>query len=264
MNKLDQYLDLIVKKDCLEFLKNIPSDSFDLIIADPPYNLGKDFGNGQEWNNFNKWLEWSKNWIIECKRVLKPTGALFVYGIHHYICYIQVYLYEIGMKYRRQIIWYYENSFSTYTNSPRAMYESILWFSKSENYTYHTIREPYKSKERLKSKIIKNGKIWIPNPDGRHGGDVWKIPVLAGKRFEKEKVAHPTQKPLDLCKKIIRHFSNKNDVIYIPFAGSGSECLASLELNRKFIGTEINEKYLKIARKRLAKNLMYYSNSLPK
>ncbi|MFC2090798.1 DNA-methyltransferase, partial [Bacteroidota bacterium] len=130
-------------------------------------------------------------------------------------------------------------------------YEPILWFSKTDKYTYHQIREPYKSQERLKSKIVKNGKVWTPNPDGKHSGDVWNIPVLAGKRFEKEKVDHPTQKPMMLCDRIVKHFSNPDDHILVPFCGSGSECVSAKQNGRHYISYEINDSYIQIAQDRL-------------
>ncbi len=249
---MDFELNRIYQEDTILFSQKIPDNSIDLIIADPPYNLNKDFGNGSDkWDSTKDWFDWSKKWIKEFKRVLKPTGSLFIYGIHHYMCYIQYYLYEIKMKYRRQIIWHYENGFSTYKNGPAATYEPILWFSKTNKFTYSTIREPYKSQERIKHKITKNGKIWTPNPEGKHAGDVWKIPTLAGKRFKKEKVNHPTQKPLALSDRIVTHFSNENDLVYIPFAGSGSECISCKKYNRTYIATEINPTYIDIANKRL-------------
>ncbi|MCX6751080.1 MAG: site-specific DNA-methyltransferase, partial [Candidatus Pacearchaeota archaeon] len=118
-------------------------------------------------------------------------------------------------------------------------------------YTYHLIREPYESKERLKYKIIKNGKEWRPNPNGKLAGDVWYIPVLAGRRFKSERVAHPTQKPLAICDRIIKHFSNKGDLVLIPFAGSGSECVSAKNNHRNFIGFELNPIYISLANKRL-------------
>ncbi len=191
-------LNKIYLKDCVEFMRNIEDDSIDLIIADPPYNLNKKFGNNSDrWKRVEDWFDWSKMWIDQCIRILAHTGSIFIYGIHHYICYIHCYLYEKNMKYRRQFIWHYENGFSTYRNSPSAMYEPILWFSKSNKYTYLPIHEPYKSEKRLKNKIIKNGKVWRPNPAGKHAGDVWNIPTLAGNRFKNERVDHPTQKPLE-------------------------------------------------------------------
>ena len=238
--------------DCIEGMKRIASDSIDLIIADPPYNLNKNFG---QWNELEKkpiWLSWSKEWIDEAIRTLKPGGNIFIYGIHTHICWIQCHLFEKGLNYRRQIIWNYENGFSGYTKTLSAHYEPLLWFSKGETFTYHVIREPYKSVDRLKHKIIKNGKEWKPNPEGKMAGDVWCFPVLAGKRFSAEKVKHPTQKPLSISSRIVDHFSNPGDTVLIPFAGSGSECVACKLSNRNFIGFELNPEYVKIAKGRLS------------
>jgi len=239
-------------RDCIVGMRELPDECADLIIADPPYNLNKDFGEWNEKKRKKEWLPWSKKWLNEVKRLIKKEGNIFVYGIHHHLCWLQCYLYEIGLNYRRQIIWHYENGFAGYSKRTlSAQYEPILWFSKGSNYTYNPIREPYKSKERLKYKITKDGKIWKPNPEGRLAGDVWKFPTLAGRRFSEEKVDHPTQKPLSVSLRIIKHFSKKNDLVIIPFAGSGTECLAALMENRKFIGFELNKKYISLAKKRL-------------
>lgn len=152
-----------------------------------------------------------------------------------------------------QIIWHYENGFAGYRRSLNATYEPLLWFSKSNNYIYHDIREPYKSQERLKHKIIKNGKVWQPNPDGRMVGDIWDFPTLAGRRFKDEKVNHPTQKPLSISRRIIKHFSNENDLVVIPFSGSGSECVAAVLENRNYLGFELNPEYIAIANERIDK-----------
>jgi len=245
-------LNKIAVGDCIEGMSNLPDGSVDLVVADPPYNLNKDFGIWKEEEMAEEWLDWSKRWINEAVRVLRDGGNIFVYGIHHHLCWIQCHMYDIGLDYRRQVIWHYENGFAGYSKrSLAAQYEPVLWFSKGKNYTYNAIREPYKSKERLKYKIIKNGKVWKPNPEGRLGGDVWKFPVLAGKRFEKEKVDHPTQKPLSISRRIIKHFSNTGDIVLIPFAGSGSECLACLMEDRKFVAYELNPDYVHLAEKRI-------------
>lgn len=244
-------LNKIYLEDCTRFMQKLDADSVHLIIADPPYNLKKNFGNKSDhWKDVHSWMDWSKEWIDECVRVLHPEGSIFIYGIHHYLCYIQCYLYEKDLKYRRQIIWYYENGFSGY-KTLNAFYEPLLWFTKTDKFTFHEIREPYKSQKRLKNKITKNGKVWTPNPNGRLAGDVWNFPTLAGKRFAGEKTPHPTQKPLALCDRLVRHFSNSNDLVFIPFAGSGSECVSCKSNNRNFFATEINPEYIEIANERL-------------
>lgn len=257
-------LNKIYLQDCITFMRELEPASVDLIIADPPYNLNKDFGNKSDvWDNVEDWLNWSKQWIDESIRILKPTGSIFIYGIHHYQCFVQCYLYEKRMKYRRQIIWHYENGFSGY-KTLNAFYEPLLWFSKTDNFTFHTIREPYKSQERLKNKIFKNGKEWIPNPEGRLAGDIWSFPTLAGRRFKAEKADHPTQKPLAICDRIVNHFSNPNDLVFIPFSGSGSECVSCQNNNRNFLATEINPYYIEIANDRLASTLFYDKITEPK
>lgn len=245
-------INTIVNGDCIAGMKGLPDNCIDLIVADPPYNLNKDFGEWKESAKKHEWLDWSKRWLDECNRVLRPGGSIFVYGIHHHICWIQCHLYELGLQYRRQIIWYYENGFAGYTKSLAAHYEPLLWFSKGKDFTYHPIREPYKSTERLKHKITKNGKVWEPHPDGRLAGDVWRFPVLAGRRFRDEKVDHPTQKPLSISSRIVRHFSNPGELVLIPFAGSGSECVAAKSAGRNFLGFELNPDYIAIAQSRLS------------
>ena len=206
--------------DATEFLRRLPDSYADLIIADPPYSLSKDreFGEGAFFNNRDEWLAWCKQWLTEAKRILTPTGNLFVYAIHHNACFLQTY----------------------------------MWFANQSNSTFHVIREPYKSEERLRHAITKNGKVWTPHPDGRQAGDVWRFPTLAGRRFAEERTEHPTQKPLSLSCRIVKHFSNPGEIVVVPFVGSGSECVAAVQSGRKFVGTEINATFVEIARARIA------------
>ncbi|MDG0027788.1 site-specific DNA-methyltransferase [Trinickia sp. Y13] len=244
--------DCIIIGDCIDGMNALPEGSVDLIVADPPYNLGKDFGIWKETEREKDWIEWTHAWLAAAERVLRPGGAIFVYGIHRHLCWVQCELYRLGLTYRRQIIWSYENGFAGYTKSLAAHYEPLLWFSKGDSYTYHPIREPYKSTERLKHKVTKNGKSWTPNPEGRMAGDIWRFPVLAGRRFAPEKVNHPTQKPIPLSLRIVRHFSNPGELVLVPFVGSGSECLASRMAGRRYLGFELNSAYAEIAEDRIA------------
>ena len=242
----------IIVGDCIEGMNAMPADRFNLIIADPPYNLNKDFGIWKECEKRGEWKEWAREWLSAAYRVLSNQGNIFVYGIHHHQCWIQCIMYELGFVYRRQLIWYYENGFAGYgKRSLNACYEPVLWFSKSRKYIFHELREPYKSQERLKHKITKNGKVWTPNPGGRMVGDVWQFPVLAGRRFRDEKVDHPTQKPLSISRRMVKHFSNPGDTVLVPFVGSGSECVAATMEHRGYIGFELNPDYVLIARDRV-------------
>ena len=243
----------IIEGDVVDVLKTIDSNSFNLIIADPPYNIGKDFGVNRIFTDIDVWREWCQTWLKECVRILSDQGSIFVYGFHKYICYLQIDLLELDMNYGRMFIWYYENGFSGNTRAPASHYEPLLWFTKNSEYIYNPIREPYKSKERLKYKVIKDGKSWTPNPEGRLAGDVWSFPTLSGKRFENERTVHPTQKPLSISQRIVKHFSNQHDKVLVPFAGSGTECLASFIENREYLGIELNPEYIKIAEERMRK-----------
>jgi DNA modification methylase len=238
--------------DCLEVLRRLPDGCADLVIADPPYNLGPSFGNSHEWSRSDDWLPWCREWLTECRRALTGDGSIFVYGIHHYVGLVQSLLYDLGLRYRRMIIWHYENGWSRSTQTLATHYEPILWFSKSDEFTYHQIREPYKSVERLKHPVRKGDVVWTPHPDGRLAGDVWRFPTLAGRRFRDERVDHPTQKPLSLTDRIVEHFSDPGDLVVIPFVGSGTECVSAARLGRRFFGCEINEEYVRLARRRLA------------
>ncbi|MBK1659860.1 DNA-methyltransferase [Paracraurococcus ruber] len=243
----------IILGDCIEGMSRLDAGSFNLIVADPPYNLNKDFGLWKETERKTEWREWTLKWLQKANRLLSDEGNIFVYGIHHHMCWVQCMMYELGLVYRRQIIWNYENGFAGYgKRSLNATYEPLLWFSKTDQYIYSPIREPYKSQERLKHKITKNGKVWEPNPEGRMAGDIWSFPTLAGRRFRDEKVKHPTQKPLSISRRIIKHFSNPGDTVLVPFAGSGSECVAAVMEKRGFVGFELNPDYVQLARDRVA------------
>jgi DNA modification methylase len=244
-------VDEVVLGDCIAELNKLPDASAQLIIADPPYNIGPAFGIEKEYIRSHDWIPWMHEWLAEAERILAPGGSIFVYGIHHYIGFVQVELYNLGLEYRRMIIWNYENGWSRSTRTLATHYEPLLWFSKGSNFTYHAIREPYKSTDRLKHAITKNGKVWTPHPDGRMAGDVWKFPVLAGRRFAKERTEHPTQKPLGLTDRIVTHFSNQGDLVVVPFAGSGTECVSAVRNGRHYWGCEIKPEYVDLARERL-------------
>ena len=100
----DFQTDSIVVGDCIGGMDSMVPESVDLIIADPPYNLGKDFGVWKESDRETEWIEWTHKWLASAERVLRPGGAIFVYGIHKHLCWVQCELYRLGLTYRRQII----------------------------------------------------------------------------------------------------------------------------------------------------------------
>lgn len=242
----------------------------DLVLTDPPYNLNKDFGNNSDKLSLDEFLYVTQRRIELCRDLLNDTGSILWFGIHHYIGYIQVIMYQCGLSYRRMNIWYYENGFSRVTTAPLTQYEPFLWFSKShKKWTYNVddVRIPYKSTERLKNPVYyKNSKgerlKWEPNPLGAMRGDVWEFPTLAGKLYKDEKTQHPTQKPEALITELIKAYCPKNKngcydgVILDPFHGSGTLGVCCEKLNKqghhiRWIGIELEKKWCDIATERL-------------
>lgn len=243
---------------------------FDLILTDPPYNLKKDFGNESDNLSKEEFLEVNKKRIQLCNKLLETSGSLIWFGIHRYIGYLQVMMYDSGLFYRGMNIWYYENGFSRSKKTPATQYEPFLWFSKSDKkwvYNADDVRVPYKSKERLKNPVYYkdakgNRKVWEPNPKGALRGDIWEFPTLSGKNAKKERTEHPTQKPEKLIMELIRAFCPKNDegfyegTILDPFHGSGTLGVCCERLNKeghniKWIGFEIEDKWVEISNKRI-------------
>lgn len=244
--------------------------AFDLILTDPPYNLNKDFGNGSDSLSFDEFIRLSRKRIENCSRLLSSSGSILWFGIHHYIGFQQVMMYEAGLYYRRMNIWRYQNGFSRSKKSPRGEYEPFLWFSKSpKDWTFNAddVRVPYKSAERLRNPVwYKDGqgrrRQWIPNPNGAMRGDVWEYPTLSGKNYAKERTEHPTQKPESLIVEMIKAFCPKNNdgfyegTILDPFLGSGTTMVACERLNQqghniRCVGIELEQKWVSIAEKRL-------------
>lgn len=242
---------------------------YDLILTDPPYNVGKDFGNNTDSLPLDVFLSEMKSRIYKLKELLTDEGSIIWFGIHDYICYIQVFMYEAGLSYRRLNIWHYENGFSRSKKEPATHYEPFLWFSKSaKNWCYNVdeVRVPYKSTERLKSPVKYkdskgNEKIWIPSEKGSMRGDVWDFPTLAGKAFKEERTEHPTQKPESLITELIKAFcpmkeGKFNGSILDPFHGSGTLGVCCEKLNKQghhiiWTGIEVEKRWCDVAINRL-------------
>lgn len=246
--------------DCIKGLKKIPNESVSIIICDPPYNIGKDFGNKSDKQSLATYLRWCKLWIKECLRILRKDGSLYIYGFSEILAHIQV----ICLKniHIRWLIWHYTNKVSPKSQFWQRSHESILCCSKVKNPNFNRdlVREPYTaSYEKLNGKLRKNTSgrfgnkttVYNVNDLGALPRDVIKIPALSGSFGKKERVLHPTQKPLALCEKLIKATLSTDNLLIVPFAGSGSECVASKNLNVPFVGFEINKNYAVLAKSRL-------------
>lgn len=254
----------IIHGDTLVVLPTLQDESAQIIIADPPYNIGKDFGNKSDKQPMEEYLQWSEKWIKECLRILKPNGTMFIYGFSEILALILAKVpYDIN---RRWIIWHYTNKNVASLNFWQRSHESILVLWKKDKIFHRDdIREAYTEgflngaagRERAATKgRFSNGEnttTYTAHPNGALPRDVIKIPALAGGAGLKERVNHPTQKPIALCEKLLRSCRQPNTEGYvlIPFAGSGSECVASKKLGLSFVGIELNEEYVKLIKERL-------------
>jgi site-specific DNA-methyltransferase (adenine-specific) len=259
-------MNTVIKYDCIKAMKQIPDESIDIIICDPPYNIGKDFGNDSDKQEFEAYLKWCDEWMSECFRIIMPGGSIFIYGFSEILAFLRA---RIDLSYTvRWLVWHYTNK-----NTPGAQdwcrsHESILRCSKGKPiFNRDDVREPYtkgflknaagKTRKATKGRFSdgKTETVYKAHESGALPRDVIKVSALAGGAGKKERVDHPTQKPLELCEKLIKSAINKNkkdNHLIVPFAGSGSECVAAKKLGVRFIGYEINETYVELCNKRLS------------
>jgi len=248
----------LIQGNSLELMKEIPSNSVDLLFADPPYNLQlKDTlyrpdqstvkavtENWDKFNSYNEYDNFTKSWLKETKRILKDGASLWVIGSYHNILRIGAIIQDLGFWILNDIIWHKTNPMpnfrgTRFTNA----HETLLWCTTAPNakYTFN-----YQNLKELN--------------DGKQMRSDWYIPICSGKERIRKKDnsrSHPTQKPEALLYRIILSSTKKGDLILDPFLGSGTTAVVSKKLKRNFIGIEQEKEYINIARKRLIKTKSY-------
>lgn len=243
----------------LDWLASLDSESVDLIFADPPYNLKK-----ADWDNFEsqeEYIDWSIQWISQASRILKPVGSLYICGFSEILADLK----HPASKYFkscRWLIWHYKNKANLGNDWGRS-HESIIHFRKSKTvklniddvripYGAHTLKYPShpQAKTSLYSKGLTNKqKNWIPHPNGAKPKDVIDIPTICNGM--EEKTPHPTQKPEELLRKFVLASSKEGDLVIDPFSGSGTTLVVAEQLNRFWMGCDLNHEYNEWAIKRL-------------
>src|SRR5688572_1849236 len=241
-------LNQILHGDCVEVMRTLPEKSVDLIFADPPYNLqlqqellrpDRSLVNGvnDEWDKFSntaEYDEFTRAWLIECRRLLKDSGALWVIGAYHNIFRVGRLLMDLGFWILNDIIWHKANPMpnfrgTRFTNAT----ETLIWVKKSAEQRRYTFN--YQAMKNLnEEKQMQN---------------IWYIPLCTGAERIKidGKKAHSTQKPEALLYRVILASSNPGDLILDPFFGAGTTGAVAMRLKRNFIGIEINPEYIEIA-----------------
>lgn len=233
--------------DAFQTLKSeIPSESIDLIFADPPYNIGKKFSSFRDkWPSDMEYAEWAYTWLDECIRVLKPMGTLYVMTSTQAMPYFDVYLRD-KISILTRIVWHYDSSGVQAKNFYGSMYEPILHCVKNpKQYTFNADDILVEAKTGSKRKLVDYRK---PVPTlyntKKVPGNAWYFPRVRYRMDEYEE--HPSQKPEALLERIILASSNEGDLVLDPFAGTFSTAVVAKRLNRCSISIENQEEYLKI------------------
>lgn len=238
----------IICGNCLEEFRHIRSESIDLIITDPPFNIGKKYNSYSDNKSKEEYIRWCESWLMECIRVLKNGGSLYLFNYPENNAYLMPFL-DKHLTFKRWLTWHYPvNTGMSPTNFTRSQH-SILFYVKGEKpktFNKDDIAEPYRNpKDRRILERLRNGS------KGKTPYDVFQFNLV--KNVSKDKTAHPCQIPVPLLEIFIKASSNKGDLVLDPFGGSFSTAAACKKLGRKSISIEIDKEYCNIGVERLNK-----------
>jgi len=248
-------VDVIFKGDTFEYLKSLPSESVDLVVSSPPYNLGKEYESRKA---LEFYIEEQRVVLRECHRVLKNSGAIFwqvgSYSEDGTIIPLDIRFFPIlesfGMRPRNRIVWARQHGLHG-RRKFSCRYETILWFTKTDDFIFNldAVRVPQKYQNKKAHKGERKGE-YTCNPEGKNPGDIWLFRNV--KHNHEEQTIHPCQFPEDLIARIVLATTNKNGIVLDPYMGVGTVAVVARDLNRHFVGAEIDEKYHKVAERRLS------------
>lgn len=249
---------VVYSGDCLDLLKNIPDKSLQLIVTSPPYNIGKEY---EKKLHLDLYLEQQARVIAESVRALSSNGSI-CWQVGNYvdsgaIIPLDTVLYPIfsnlGLKMRNRIIWHFEHGLHC-SRRFSGRYETIIWFTKSNNYIFNLdpVRVPQKYPGKKYFKGPKAGQ-YSCNPLGKNPGDLWVIPNVKSNHVEKTE--HPCQFPVELIERLVLALTNEGDWVFDPFLGTGTSVIAAIRHGRRGAGSEIFSKYVELARQRIQQEI---------
>lgn len=242
---MDLNFNQIICADCVEFLNGFEEPFADLIFADPPFNIGYKYDKYSDSLKREHYIEWTRDWMSACMKVLKSTGSFYVAIGDDYAANVKVTADELGLVMRNWIIWHYTFGQQMKNKFARS-HTHIFYFVKDEkNFTFNdeSVRVP------SDRQLIYNDKR--ANPAGKMPDDVWSNFSRVCGTFKEREGWHPCQMPETLMKRIISVSSNEGDCVLDPFSGSGTTAASAFKLSRKYLGLDVSEQYVKKSRKRL-------------
>lgn len=237
--------------DCLDALGSIADESIDLIFADPPYNIGKQFGEFKDaWPSDKAYAEWCYEWLDACIRKLKPTGSLYVMTSTQAMPYLDLWLRE-RITILSRIVWHYDSSGVQAKKHFGSLYEPILFCVKdAKSYTFNVADIEVEARTGAVRKLIDYRKdVPTPYKTTKVPGNTWYMPRVRYRMPEYE--AHPSQKPEALLERIVKASTNPGDTVLDPFGGTFTTCVVAQRLGRRAIGIELQADYVKIGLRRL-------------
>ncbi len=245
--------DEYILTDFFDYIKNEKDESFDLVIADPPYfKIKGDFDF--KFKDVKEYLDFCRKWLLECKRVLKPNGTLILWGS---VGEKQITFARLAIMIEDENIFYRRNwvtqantrGIGTKTNYMSAREDFLFLVKDEKSFTFNVA---YKEEKSLRKDLGKNGKP--RKNEFKRVSNVWSD-IAEASQSAVERSSHPTIKALKICDRLIETHSNEGDRILIPFGGSGSEFISAVRLNRNVIATEIDKKYFEDAKNKIIKFL---------
>jgi len=245
MKVIEDFVGKIIQGDCLSIMKDIPDNSVDLVLTDPPYNISKENDNRDrsklnspimrrksplkydfgEWDNMDRkdFLDFTKNWLKKCCRILKENGTIISFFNKEDISFLGWIAKDFGVRTRTIMSWHKTNPVPSFRKVNYLSACEFIWIGSKGKWTFN-----FKQQKEMHNFFETANK-------SSYG-----------------KTKHPTEKPLSLIKHLLEIHTNENDIILDPFLGSGTTVVAAKELGRNFIGIELNPDYIEIAKKRLA------------
>ena len=257
----------ILPGDCLESMRSLPDAFAKLIITSPPYNIGKSYEKARSLPQYFEELSPAVEQIV---RLLSPEGSL-CWQVGNYVeegevFPLDIYFYQVfkeyGLKLRNRIVWHFEHGLHA-SKRFSGRYETLLWFTKTDTYTFNLdlVRVPSKYPGKTHFKGQKRGQP-SGNPLGKNPSDIWHIVaqdwetalwnIPNVKANHPEKTIHPCQFPIELVERCVLALTDENDWVLDPFSGVGSALLAALKNKRRAVGCDKQEEYVRIAKQRIA------------